>query len=240
MTDKPAIIQVLEDARIAHSAGDFVSALAFYEHFFDHALDDDPYAFYGARLSHCLDGWAELAQTFPGAKNRLEGKKRECLDQYLDQRDPERFHDYLSICRVLGVESDALEQFLRLHQQEPKSAAKLSKFMWNDLIQAECWPVCSQLMEQAPQKLDELFAMFDQAAQLKDIDTSFNNHRFDQHIVDTLMVDLQNVVTVLRHTDRGDDIKALQRQFQQGVEARNHALLSKQAHAKSSFLFAGH
>lgn len=238
--DKPQIIQVLEDAQLAHKAGDFANALKFYEYFFDHALDDDPYAFYGARLSHCLTGWGELAHEFPGAKNRLDAKKREVLEHYLETRDPERFHDYLTICRVLGVEGDALEQFLALHHSEPKSAAKLSKYLWNDLINAEQWDVCSSLMEQAPQKMDELFAVFDEAAKLKDIDPSFDNIRFDQHIVDTLLDDVQKVVVVLRYADRSDDIDALQRQFHQGVTSRGHSLLTTQVHAKSSFLFAGH
>ena len=238
--DKPQIIQVLEDAQKAHKAGDFVNSLKFYEHFFDHALDHDPYAFYGARLSHCLNGWGELAQEFPGAKNRLEAKKREVLDHYLDKRDPERFHDYLTICRVLGVESDALEQFLALHHSEPKSAAKLSKYLWNDLINAEQWDVCSALMEQAPQKMDELFAVFDEAARLKEFDPSFDNIHFEQHIVDTLLDDVQKVVMVLRYAHRSDDINSIQRQFHQGVESRDNSTLSKQAHAKSSFLFAGH
>jgi len=65
--EKPSILKVLEDAQLAHQAGDFVNALKFYEYFFDHALEDDPYAYYGARLSHCLQGWTELAGTFPGA-----------------------------------------------------------------------------------------------------------------------------------------------------------------------------
>jgi len=238
--EKPQIIQILEDAQRAHQAGDFVNALKFYEYFFDHALDDDPYAYYGARLSYCLDGWGELAQQFPGAKNRLDAKKREILDHYMEVREPERFHDYLAICRVLGVESDALEQFLSLHNSEPKSAAKLAKYLWHDLINAEQWQICSALMEQAPQKIDELFAVFDEAARLKEFDASFDNAQFEQHIVDTLLDDVQKVVMVLRHTDRSDDINAIQRQFYQGVDARNHAMLSKQAHAKSSFLFAGH
>ena len=238
--DKPQMIQVLEDAKLAHDTGDFVNALKFYEYFFDHSLDDDPYAFYGARLSHCLNGWGELAEVFPGAKNRLDAKKREVLEVYLEGRDPERFHDYLTICRVLGLESDALEQFLTLHHSEPKSAAKLSKFLWNDLINAEQWDVCSSLMEQAPQKMDELFAVYDEASRLKEFDPSFDNPRFEQHIVDTLLGDVQKVVMVLRYADRSDDIAVIQRQFYQGVESRDHSELSKQVHAKASFLFAGH
>jgi len=238
--DKPQIVQVLEDAQLAHQAGDFVNALKFYEHFFDHALDDDPYALYGARLSHCLNGWGELAQVFPGAKNRLDAKRRETLDNYLQERNPEQFHDFLSICRVLGTEGDALEQFLKLHHSEPKSAAKLSKYLWDDLVNAEQWQVCGELLEQANQKLDELFAIFDEAARLKEFDPAFDNIKFEQHIVDTLLDDLQKVVLVLRQNDRGDEIDALQRQFQQGVTHRDHSILTKQVHAKGSFLFTGH
>jgi hypothetical protein len=32
----------------------------------------------------------------------------------------------------------------------------------------------------------------------------------------------------------------LARQFQQGVEQRNHAMLSKKVHAQGSYLFLGH
>lgn len=238
--DKPQIIEVLESAQLAHKAGDFVNALKFYEHFFDHSLDDDPYAYYGVRLSHCLNGWGELAQEFPGAKNRLDAKKREVLDDYLNSRNPERFHDYLTICRVLGIEEQALNEFLKLHSSEPKSAAKLSKFLWDDLVNAEQWQVCSALMEQANQKMDELFAVYDEAARLKDVDSAFDNPKFEQHITDILFENVQKVVMVLRYTDRFDDIAALQRQFHQGVERRDTALLSKQAHAKASYLFAGH
>jgi len=238
--EKPSIIKILEDAQLAHQAGDFANALEFYEHFFDHALDEDPYAYYGVRLSNCLSGWSELATVFPGAKNRLEAKKREVLEHYLDARNPERFHDYLCICRCLGVEADALEQFLILHDSEPKSATKLGKYLWNDLINSEHWQVCSELMEQANLKLEELLAVFDEAAKLKDYDPAFNNIKFEQHIVDTLLEDVQRVVMVLRYANRIDEIDALQRQFLQGVESRDHSTLSKQVPAKGSFLFAGH
>jgi len=238
--EKPQIIKVLEDAVLAHEAGDFVNALKFYEYFFDHALDNDPYAYYGVRLSHCLRGWTDLAATFPGAKNRLEAKKREVLDHYLETREAERFHDYLCICRGLGVENEAIEAFLKLHNSEPKSAAKLTKYLWDDLIVSEQWQVCSDLMEQSNLKMDELFAVFDEAAKLKDVDPSFNNVKFESHIVDKLLSDVQNVASVLRHTGRADELDALQRQFQQGVTHRDHSTLSKQFHAKGSFLFAGH
>ena len=230
----------MEDAQLAHRAGDFVSALKFYEHFFDHALDDDPYALYGVRLSHCLQGWAELAEQFPGAKSRLEHKKRDSLDVFSEHKDPERFHDYLTICRHLGLESQALEEFLKLHNQLPKTAAKLIKYLWDDLINAEQWIVCNELLVEPAQKLDELFSVFDEADRLKKFDPAFDNIKFDQHIVDTLLNDVQNLVLVLRQGARADDIASAQRQFNLGVQARDHATLQKQVHAKASFLFAHH
>ncbi|MEM7358045.1 MAG: hypothetical protein AAF431_02990 [Pseudomonadota bacterium] len=240
MIDKPDIINVLQDAQLAHQAGDFVSALNFYEQFFDHALDDDPYALYGVRLSHCLQGWAELAMEFPGAKKRLEAKKHETLGAYVEERQPEQFHDYLSICRHLGLEAEALAQFLELHHGQPKSAAKLVKYVWDDLILGEYWDVCNQLLTEPSAKLSELFAVFDEAGRLKDIDPAFDNAKFEQHIVDTLLNDVQKLVEVLRHGNRADEIEGLQHQFSQGLSQREHSELHKQAHAKSSFLFAGH
>ena len=240
MTDKPEIVTVLEDANLAHKAGDFVNALKFYEYFFDHALDDDPYALYGVRLSYCLQGWADLALEFPGAKISLETKKRSILSQYLETKDPERFHDYFTICHHLGTETDALEQFLTLHHELPNSAVKLVKYVWDDLINAEQWSVCNDLLLEPSQKLDELFSVFDEQARLKEVDAEFDNLKFDKHIVDSLLDSIQNVVLVLRHANRDDDINALQRQFNQAIETRHHSRLNTQAHAKSSYLFAGH
>ena len=95
-------------------------------------------------------------------------------------------------------------------------------------------------MEQTDLKLDELFAIFDEAAKLKEADPAFNNIKFEQHIVNTLLDDVQRVVMVLRHANRGEEIPALQRQFELAATQRDHPILTKQVHAKGSFLFAGH
>jgi len=238
--DKPEIINVLEDAQLAHQAGDFVNALKFYETFFDHALDDDPYALYGVRLSYCLNGWAKLADEFVGAKQRLQQKQHETLDRYQQTKQSEVFHDYYCISQHLGLKEEALQQFITLHQTTPKTAAKLVKYVWNDLIEAEQWEMCNVFLDQANLKLDELFAMFDESMRLKEFDPSFNDPKFEQHAVDSLIDETQKLVTVLRYNNRRDDINALERQFHQAVESRNHSALSKTTHAKASFLFVSH
>lgn len=240
MSEKPHLIKILEDAQLAHRAGDFTNALKFYEHFFDHALDDDPYALYGVRLSHCLQGWANLAGEFPGAKNRLEYKKRDLLEQFQANEVAETFHDYLSVSRHLGLEQEAVGQFLAIHTDHPALARKLVRFLWDDLIIAEQWDVCSELLVDPNLKLDELFSIFDEAAGLKELDPSFDNDRFEQHITDTLLTDVQNVVAVLRYANRADDIDTLQRQFHLAVAGRKNAVLQKLVQARSSYLFSGH
>lgn len=236
----PDILIVLEDALKAHEAGDYLSALGFYEKFFDHALDDDPYALYAVRFSHALAGWGELAQVFPGAKLRLEQKRHEVLEDYYDNRVAERFFDYLNICRQLGRDDEALETFLSLHAEQAKSAAKLSRYVWDDLVLAEHWQVCNDLLVEPAQKIDELFSVFNESDQLRHLDPAFDNTKFDLHLVDTLITDLQRVVLVLRQNDRSNELPQVQRQFMLSVEKSGHALLQKQVHAKAAFLFSGH
>lgn len=238
--EKPQILVVLEDAHRAHHAGDFVNALKFYEQFFDHALDDDPQALYGVRLTHCLDGWVKLAEQFPGAKLRLENKQTECLLEYQQSKEPETFHDYWVISHKLGERNNAIQEFEELYKSNPKSAVKLSRYVWPSLVEAENWGLCNALLEQPAQKLDELFAMFDEATRLRELDPQFDTSEFEQHTINTLLGELQQLVSVLRHGNRADNIGELQRQFFQGVETRNHSGLNKALNAQGAFLFAAH
>lgn len=238
--EKPSIIKVLEDAQLAHQSGDFVNALKFYQHFFDHALDDDPAAFYGVRLSYCLQGWSRLAQVFPGAKQALEHKQQEVLTEYRRHEQPELFNDFLEISTQLDERDIAIEEFVSQFDTKPDSAKRLSRYVWDDLIEMERWDICNELLAEPSLKLDELFAVFDEYQKMRELDPAFDTLKFEQHIVDKLLQDVQRTVSVLRHGDRVKDIAALERQFFQGVQNRTHALLSKQVNAKGAFLFAAH
>lgn len=237
---QPDILNTLRDAQVAHQAGDFVNALKFYEHFFDHALDDDPYALYGVRLSYCLDGWAKLAETFPGARVRLEQKQNEVYEAYLQTRNGEKFHDYYCISTVLDQHDQALDEFCALFKNNPASAEKLSKYVWDDLVTAERWTICGGLLTQPAQKIDESFAIYDEAQNLKSVEPSFDNDKFNQHLIDVLLESVSKTVEVLRYNNRSEEIPAIQRQFYQAIETRCDASLDKAVHAKASFLFIGH
>ena len=236
----PQIMKVLQDAQVAHDAGDFVNALKFYEQFFDHALDDDPYALYGVRLSYCIDGWGRLAKEFVGAKNLLEQKQTEALQKYQSNKIPEVFHDYFAISKVLEKHEEAIEQFLAINQASNKSASRLIKFVWPDLIAGEHWQVCGQFLEDPVQKLDESFSVFDEANRLQDMDDSFATEAFQQHILAELIAGVNELITVLRHNNRSEDVEMIQRKFYEIAHARNHAGLDRLLQAKGAFLFSGH
>src|SRR4051812_19028994 len=89
--------EILDNARSAFRSGDYPVALERYEYFFDHALDDDDAAFYGVRLSFCLDEWARLGEKYPAAKDRLEKKRDEALSSLVQTRNPQQFNDFKSI-----------------------------------------------------------------------------------------------------------------------------------------------
>ena len=236
----PDILNTLRDAQLAHKAGDFINALNFYEFFFNHALDDDPYALYGVRLSYCLDGWGELALIFPGAKQRLEQKQNELLNHYLSQKNVEVFHDYYCVSKVLNKHKEALNTFCELFSTQPKSAERLVKYVWDDLIVAKKWQVCSDLLTQPSQKIDELFAIYDEAQKLKLSNASFDKVEFEHHLINTLLNGVSSIVQTIRHTNRVKEINALERQFHQIVDSRNEHALSRTVHAQASFLFVGH
>lgn len=234
------VLRLLENAHLAHKAGDFNNACSFYEQFFDQALAVDPIALYGIRLSHCLDGWASLAKEFPGALLRLEQKQASTFADYTKQKEPERFHDYLQISQRLDKTDEAIAAFAQLHASNPRSAAKLSKFVWQPLVTRQRWELCNALLEQPSLKLDELFAVFDEASRMRELDPEFDTLEFETHIANQLLGDLQNLVSVLRHGDRTAEINDLERQFFRGVQSRNQATLNKLINAQGAYLFAAH
>ena len=238
--EKPLIMQVLQDAQLAHEAGDFVNALKFYAHFFDHALDDDPYALYGVRLSYCLEGWARLANEFVGANNQLKEKQAESLQNYQQTKRPESFHDYYAISCALDGQQTALKEFLEINSKSNKSAGKLVKFVWQDLINNEHWQVCNQFLDDPVQKLDESFSIFEEANRLQEMDVSFATDTFQQHILTELIAGVNELLMVLRHNNRTNDVEMIQRKFYEIAHGKNHAALDSLLQSKGAFLFSGH
>jgi len=100
--------EILDKAREAFKSGDYVNSLKNYENFFEQTFNT---SYYGVRLSYCLSEWKELADIYPDAMIRLQSKRDEALQLFKKTKEPERFHDYKSICDILDSPEEALKEF---------------------------------------------------------------------------------------------------------------------------------
>ena len=187
-----------------------------------------------------MEGWGKLAKEFIGAKNELVSYQRNTLQAYLSTKRPELFHDFYSICAVLEQRELAVEEFLSINIDNHEQATRLIKFVWDDLIQQQHWQVCNQFLNEPIKKLDESFEIFDQAVKLQDVDSSFANSAFEEHVLSTLINNVQELLLVLRHNKRSIDVDMIERKFFEIANSKQHAALDQLIQAKGSFIFAGH
>src|SRR5687767_7110533 len=160
----------LDAARIAFRDKRYPEALSNYEWFFDHALDDDPAALYGVRLSYCLSEWARLGSEYPPAWKRLEERRDQALELFGSTRDPERFHDFMAICQYLDEDSKLpIETFAKVHHQDRALAGSAVRFIWHQIVDAQMWDVAAAYVtdykadyEQAIKKFEEAMTLCDE------------------------------------------------------------------------------
>lgn len=192
--------EVLEDAKHAAQSGDYSDALNKFEYFFEHALDEDPYSLYGVRLSYCLDEWIDLGEKYPPALERLHQLKEISLTQLNETKDPERFHDYMAICRYLGCADKPVTQFLHIHSHEQPLAQAIVRFIWDDLVKAEMWDICAEYLPDPKEEYEHSIAKFDEALKICQSDSRLNEEEFKQQIKGWYVVDVSNILLVLQHT----------------------------------------
>lgn len=193
----------LDAARVACREKRYREALSSYEWFFDHALDDDPAALYGVRLSYCLSEWARLGSDYPPAWKRLEERRDEALELFGSTRDPERFHDFMAICRCLDEDSKLpIETFAQFHHRDRALAASAVRFIWHQIVDAQMWEVAGAYVvdhradyERAIEKLEEAMLVCDE-------NPDFGGEEFADQIRGWCIADLRDLWLVLRHSSR--------------------------------------
>ncbi len=194
-------------ARIAFEKGDYSEALKQYEYFFDHALDDDPYASYGVRLSYCLDEWASLGKQYTEALQRLEWKADEALALLNESRDPERFHDFMAICSYLERKEDPIQRFLGYHSSDRDLAESIVRFIWNELVEEGQWAVCAEYLSNSHETYQTALWKFDQAMQ---VCKSLGGDEFEEQIKGWYVRDVTNLMLVLRNAGKTLEAKLIQ------------------------------
>ncbi len=222
--------QVLREARDAARAGDFPRALSSYEHFFDRALQDqgDDHNYYGVRLSYCLDEWARLGEKYPEARERLQTKASVALAEFEATSDPEKFHDYQSIQDHLNGTELVLSQFIAYHESNQELARAALRFMWNRLVEAKRWDICSRYLDDAEERYEAVLKKFDESMELCITDPSLGGQEFAQQIKRWYVRDAGNLLGALRNTGRLDAASQLAVTVASDMKSRAHPELAAQ------------
>jgi hypothetical protein len=216
--------QVLDKARAAASAGDHELALENYERFFDRALLDqgEHHNYYGVRLSYCLDEWVCLGKKYPAARERLETKAVEALAAFEATGDSEKFHDFQSIRDNLDQEELVLSQFIYYHQSKPDLANLALRLMWNRLIEAKRWDVCSAYLGDFESKYESALSKFEQTMQICASDPTLGGNEFEEQIKGWFVRDVGNLIGVLKNSGHDDSAEKLEAKVASDMPSRGH------------------
>lgn len=225
----------LDDARAAFREKKYETALERYEHFFDHALDDDAHSLYGVRLSYCLSEWAKLGNVYTLATRRLEEKASESLVLLARTREPERFHDFIAICRYLDRNSDPIRHFLHIHSSDRDLAHSVVRFIWDALVQDRQWSVCDAYLEEPKENYKVSLRKFDEAMQVCQSEPTFGGKEFEEQIEGWYVRDVSNILLVLKNTGRNDEAAAVASSAESDMMARGRGSLVKQVHEQTGF-----
>jgi len=193
----------LDAARAAFRAQQYPEALASYAWFFDHALDDDPAAFYGVRLSYCLSEWARLGAKYPPALERLEERRDLALEAFGATRDPERFHDFKAICEALEEDSRVpIATFADLHDRDRTLAVLAVRFIWHEIVDAKMWDVAAAYVTDPQVDYESAVERFAETMAICDDNPDFGGEEFAAQIRGWCVADLRDLWLVLRHSNR--------------------------------------
>ena len=194
--------QYLDLAREAYRAKDYAESLRLYEYFFDHALDDDPASFYGVRLSYCLSEWVRLGKCYPEAKTRLEQKAEESLALLNTTRNPENFHDYVSITEYLERPTLAIKSFLEYHEKDSSLSSEIVRFVWEKLILDSQWEICSHYLTDSKASYKISLNKYDEATLISKQNPQFGGEEFNEQIRGWYVTEVTNLLHVLFKSGR--------------------------------------
>ena len=223
----------LDEARAAFQEKNYDRALERYEHFFDHALDVDPHSLYGVRLSYCLSEWAELGEVHPLARQRLEEKAGEALALLTQTRNPERFHDFMALCRYLHRTEEPVRCFLHFHAFDRDLASSMVRFIWDNLVDTQQLSVCEGYLEEPKARYDAALTTFDQAMEVCKSEP-FGGQELEEQINGWYVRDVSNILLVLKNTGRLTEASAIEACVELDMESRGRASLVDRVHERTA------
>jgi hypothetical protein len=221
--------KALADARAFFKEGEFAKALARYEHFFDHSIEEDE-SWYGVRLSYCLDEWARLGSKYPPALERLEFKAAEAHDLLLRTRRPAHFHDYIAVCEHLRRNEAPIEVFLTLHRSDRELAESVVQFIWDELVEARHWDICTSYLPDPDSNYAVALRKFDESMAICTSDPSLGGAEFEEQIKGWYVLDVTNIVRVLVNSNRSAQALVILAKIASDMQQRSRADIATRVH----------
>ena len=197
-----SIGRILTEARKNAAAGNYEKAVDLYEYFFNHALDENDGSYYGVRLSYCLAEWAEIGTSFPPATVRLNELKNQSLGSFLSESSPERFHEYMAICRYISDRSEPVEKFVEIFNADKAKADLIVRFIWDDLVDSKLWNICKCYVEKPEENYASIIRKLDAMRETYEKDKEFFGDRFVTSMNKSFIKSVTNLLNILRHCDQ--------------------------------------
>ncbi len=218
----------LSGARAAVKNREYETALEGYRYFFEHAQDEDPHSNYGVRLSYCLDEWASLGEEYEPAMEALEVLAVKVIALLDKTRNPERFNDYISICKYLRRESLPVERFIHYHNLDRELATTLVRFIWAGLVDSEMWEVCNIYLPDPMSSYDKVMVNCDKAMDVYLEDPKSYGDSLAYQIRGWYVRDVSNIILVLKNSSRGGEIDPILEKMKVDMAIRKCSDLAEQ------------
>ena len=151
---------VLAEARDAYSQNKHQLALEKYQWFYRNALKHNE-AYYGVRLSYCINEWADLGKIYQPACDALREEFNTSLKVFLQSDSRRAFHEYASIAESLGEEGKVYEQFMLVHESNKELAFQLFRFVYTYCANNNQWELCREYLGDGYKQYSESLDMFD-------------------------------------------------------------------------------
>lgn len=167
----------LADAKALARQGKHEEALKRFVWFHNHALEHEPAAMYGVRLSFALSSWKELADKYPpalAAMQKIRDDKTLALQG--GKGDVHLFHDVCALNRKLGEKEKALALFRELDQKQKTLAENCWKIIKREAIKAKAWDLVRKYTENVKREFSEI------KTELEELLTITTNEKHGEHI----------------------------------------------------------
>ncbi|MBN1515587.1 hypothetical protein JXA32_03350 [Candidatus Sumerlaeota bacterium] len=173
----------LRDTQVLARQGKHQEALERYIWFHNHALEHEPAAMYGVRLSFALEYWRQLGEVYPpalAALKKTRDDKTELMEKGKGNR--ELFHDVLALNRTLNNSRKTVDLFQKLDQEQEELAKQCWDIAEETVIDAKEYELAGKYIgdpirafDKVKETYDEMKAMDDEESMGVEFKTFYQN-----------------------------------------------------------------